>query len=113
MQKTKDNFYQRGESEGWGVLFGLAIIIVIILFFCGFNFGHVNEGYISSSASSDCKQTITLKQGSWETYFGKFICDYIKDDSGKITGGYCDKLVMDKGQCITDYTYDIEPESSN
>lgn len=84
-------------EEGWKAIFITIIIVIVILWLCGFNFGRVNEGYVDSS---DCRNTIILEEGSWETYFGKFICD----------NGYCSKLKIKKEKCETEYYYIKEKE---
>lgn len=84
-----------GDGEGWLFLIGLGVVVLIILWFSGFNFWQVSEGTINTS---DCRSSIELKRGSLPTYFGKFICN----------NGYCSKVVIKNGECEAEYYYSTE-----
>jgi len=113
MKAKKSNFYQRGESEIGGIvsLIVLGLIIAGVLWIFGFNFGMKNEGIVDYS---DCREIITLKSDSWQTYFHSFTCNTRKTQSGAIMGGECVSIKNDGSlfcsshTCATAYIYKIE-----
>lgn len=111
MEKTKHNFYQKGNDEIFGiivlVIFGLVVWGILSLF--GFSFGIENEGIVKYD---DCRQIITLKNGDWQTYTKKFTCIYVKTKSGTVMSGECVHIVNDGSffggshTCATAYVYE-------
>lgn len=95
--------FQRGETDldVWGFLGIVIIILLIVLWLCGFNFWQTSKGYVNDA---DCANTITLEQGDWETYFGKFICHDYSYGEGK---GVCEKAKIKNGKCETYYYYEF------
>lgn len=57
-----------------------------MLWLFGFNFGVTSEGTVKHD---DCRQIISLKSGSWQTYIHNFTCETQKTQSGAIMGGLC------------------------
>jgi hypothetical protein len=111
MEKTEHDFYRRGSGEAGGLL-GLVILGLIIwgiasLF--GFNYHGTSEGTIQYN---DCREIIQIQPDSWHTYFGTFVCDYAKTQSGQIMGGQCVRIVNDSSlfsnssACATAYVYE-------
>ena len=93
-------------KEGWQGIFISVVVIAIVLWLFGFNFWQVSEGYVDTS---DCRNTIILQQGDWQTYFGRFICDYYRNTDDTIKSGTCTKIKTKGGKCDTEYYYDYEP----
>src|SRR5262249_27310265 len=57
--------------------------------------------------TNDCRTTIPVKDGSSDTWFKKFTCQYQGTKSGKIMGGFCQAVVLTNGgECETVYVYE-------
>lgn len=97
-------------SDVWGAIVGIFLFFVI----CGLVlgglmtiFGGESEGTVKYD---DCRQTITIKQNSWDTLFKKFICSDFKSNSGKLISGTCVHIDTESGSCKTVYIYTKEPD---
>ena len=94
--------------EGLGALVIFGLFIAGLLWLFGFNFGITNEGTVTYS---DCRQTITLQSGSWQTHFHSFTCSEEKTQSGVVMDGQCVATQNDglfgSGTCATAYIYEI------
>ncbi len=112
MKKTKHSFYRKGsgEIEGIMVLVVLALIAWGIASLFGFNYHSTSEGVVTYN---DCRAVIQIQPDSWQTYFGTFVCNYTKTQSGQIMGGQCVRIVNDSSlfstshSCATAYVYNI------
>ena len=102
--KNSLNFQRGGtDLDVWGFLGIVIIILLIVLWLCGFNFWQTSKGYVNDTG---CINTIELEQGDWGTYFGKFIChNYSYSD--KSGDGICEKIKMKNGKCETYYYYEF------
>ena len=65
------------------------------------------EGYIKTA---DCRKTIPVKEGSFDTWFKKFTCTYEKTNSGKIFSGTCAAVETDGVACGAAYVYEKKTE---
>lgn len=108
-KKNYKNTYQKGntENEGILVLFGLGLLGLFVAWVFGFNFGNQEEGIVKYA---DCRQTVTLKEGDWSTYFNKFTCDESKTTTGKSMGGQCVSVKLNNNSCEKAYVYQKSPE---
>src|ERR1039458_1627917 len=62
-----------------------------------------HEGIIKTD---DCREKVTVEEGSSGTWFKTFTCTYQKSKSGKLIGGSCQAVEMnDGGACQTVYSY--------
>lgn len=97
-------------GAGIGALLIIGLIVAGILWIFGFNFGITNEGTVMYS---DCRQTITLQSGSWQTYFHSFTCSEEKTKSGVVMDGVCvatknnGGLLGNGSTCETAYIYQL------
>lgn len=108
---------KNNKGEGSSLTIGIFTLVVLaifgVLWFFGFNFGAESEGVVDYE---DCRQKITIKDNDWHRYFGKFVCDTFKSDSGKLMGGECVRIINDSSlfssshTCATVYIYDKNPE---
>jgi hypothetical protein len=57
------------DGEGCLGILVLGFLLAGILWLFGFNFGVTSDGTVKYE---DCRQIITLKSGSWQTYFHNF-----------------------------------------
>jgi hypothetical protein len=69
--------------------------------------------------TDDCRATIHVKEGSWDTFFKTFTCTYRKTKSGTIMGSFCQAVETNSaGVCTAVYSYEKkslgvhEPERS-
>ncbi len=69
---------------GIGYLLVIAVVAWIIASIFGFNYHSTSEG---TTDYSDCREVIQLDADSWHTYFGTFIGQTIKTNSGRTMGG--------------------------
>lgn len=59
----------------------------------------------------DCREVVFLKSDSLRPQIQRFVCEYNRDSTGKITGGTCihvdlaDGLFSKTGKCNTAYIY--------
>ncbi|CAN5722388.1 hypothetical protein BH11PAT2_BH11PAT2_09350 [soil metagenome] len=113
---TSNNYNRKdthkGDSGIYGII-GLAILGLIIFgAYSAFNYaaGGEQEGVIDYS---DCRQTVNLKEGDWDTHTKKFTCNLYKTTTGKIISGQCVHVELTaEGKCNTAYVYDKTPELS-
>jgi hypothetical protein len=116
MRKTKQNFSRKGEGEivTFGVLIVIGLIVWIIASFFGFNYGNTSKGTVKYD---DCREVIQIQPDSWHTYFGTFVCNYSKTQSGAIIGGECVRIVNDRSlfstsnACAKAYVYEATSSS--
>jgi hypothetical protein len=109
--ENKNDFYRRGggEVEVFLSLIVLALIVWVVASFFGFNYGSTSDGTVSYN---DCREVIQIQPDSWHTYFGTFVCNYSKTQSGQIMGGQCVRIVNDSSlfsssnACATAYVYE-------
>jgi hypothetical protein len=59
-----------------------------------------------TTRTNDCRNSVSVKEGSYVTWFKKFTCSYVKSKSGKIIGGTCVSVETDGAVCNTVYSYD-------
>jgi hypothetical protein len=112
MKKTKYIFHRKGsgEIEAIMILAVLAFIIWVIASLFGFNYHGTSEGTVTYN---DCRAVIQIQPDSWQTYFGTFVCNYAKSQSGQIMGGQCVRVVNDSSlfstshSCATAYVYNV------
>ena len=101
---------QRGGSTGdtivGVVVFGLIIfgVLAVIGYFSG---GMESEGIVKYD---DCRQILTIKEGSGDTFGKKFTCEYIRSKSGKLMSGTCVHIDTENGVCTTAYVYEKKSE---
>jgi hypothetical protein len=57
----------------------------------------------------DCRNKITIKQDSTDTWFKKFTCSYAKNETGKIIGGVCVHVETEGSVCQAAYIYYKQP----
>lgn len=101
---------QRGNSTGetiWGILvFGLIIWGVFALI------GHFTRSTESEGTVKydDCKQIITTKQGSSDTYGKNFTCNTYKSKSGRLISGICVHIDTENGACTKAFVYEKKSE---
>ena len=51
--------------------------------------------------TADCRKTVPVKEGSFDTWFKKFTCSYDKTASGKIFSGTCGAVETDGAACLS------------
>ena len=107
-----ENFFKQltNFQKGCAYVVGFIIIVCIIVWLSGFNFGQVSEGLPTYDILNKCKTIVHLKQGEWRTYFGKFTCGM--EQSGITTDRFCLKLDISDNQCNTIYIYQVESQVS-
>src|ERR1700722_12238120 len=59
---------------------------------------------------NDCRNSISLEDGSGSTLFKRFTCTYVKSQSGKILRGTCVHVETEGAVCQTAYIYEKKPE---
>jgi|GEM_PF-2005567 len=115
MKKIKQIFHQKGSGELTGIISLVFIVLVIwgIFSLFGVSFGAENEGI---TKYDDCRQIVNIQENSWQRYFMKFTCTYIKSSTGKILGGQCVHIANDNSllggshTCATAYVYQKSSE---
>ena len=65
------------------------------------------EGF---TKADDCRSSIGLTEGSFDTWFKRFTCTTKKTQSGKIISGVCVSVVTEGPVCQTAYTYQKKPQ---
>jgi len=53
----------------------------------------------------DCRNKITIQEGSSEAWFKNFTCSYVKTQSGKVLSGTCVHVVTEGQVCQMAYIY--------
>lgn len=99
---------QRGEVdlETVGGIISVSFFGLIIWGVVAFLSGE-SEGIVKYD---DCRQTIKVEQGSWDTYFKKFTCNDNKSKSGRLISGTCVHIDTSGGACVTAYVYEKKSE---
>ena len=103
------------DSEGLVSIGFIIIVGLFVLWIFGFNFGRVNEGTVEYD---DCREVITIQEGSWQTYFHKFTCSFRKTKSGEIMEGVCISIKTPKSlfsegdSCLKAYVYEVKNETA-
>jgi hypothetical protein len=64
------------------------------------------EGF---TKTDDCRNTVMVQEGSFDTWFKKFTCTVKKTKSGKTISGVCVSVVTEGSVCQTVYTYSKKP----
>lgn len=116
MNIKNKSFYQKGNSDGEGILYliGFALFIAVVLWFFGFNYHGTSEGTVDYN---DCREIIQLQPNNWHTYFGTFIGYTQKTNSGKVMGGEFVRIVNDSSlfgnshTCAKAYIYNKKQEN--
>ncbi|MDD4901789.1 MAG: hypothetical protein PHE24_01510 [Patescibacteria group bacterium] len=57
----------------------------------------------------DCRESVEIKEFSFDAIFGNFICNYKKTDNGKLIFGECSRVKMKDGECQTEFWYEKKP----
>ena len=59
---------------------------------------------------ADCRSVISVKEGSYDTWFKTFTCSYVRSKSGKLIGGRCVAVETDGPVCKKVYGYEKRSE---
>ena len=97
-----------GEKVGQGL--GCLFILVLVVALLGSLRDHIwgeREGF---TKTDDCRNTVIVKEGSFDTWFKKFTCTEIRTKSGRIIKGTCVAVDTEGPVCQTVYTYDKKPQ---
>jgi hypothetical protein len=106
------------KKENKVISFGTAIIVFILIAIVWSILSGIASFWKSSREQEgvvkydDCRQIITIQDGSWQTYYHKFTCSYIKTKSGAIMSGECVRVENDSSlfssshTCSTAYVYE-------
>src|SRR5579862_2207829 len=87
---------------------GFVLMVVMVGLLYGYNFfWGEKEGSIKTA---DCRIQVAVKEGSPETWFKTFYCEYDKARNGVLLGGSCHAVEMSGGACVKDTSYDKKPK---
>ena len=112
-----ENLNKKDEHRKIGV--ALAVIVGVILVWSILSkladFWKTTREQEGTIKYDDCRQTITINDGDFQTYINKFTCSYIKTKSGAIMSGECVRVDNDSSffgsshTCATAYIYEKKP----
>ena len=84
------------------------IVLVCVISVCNYVWGE-QDGDVTYA---DCRNRVTIEQGSAEAWFKKFTCSTFRTKSGKVIGGVCVNVVTEGPVCQTVYIYNKKPAVS-
>ena len=105
LNELKQDF--RGAMRSIGRGLGYLALLAVVFGGLGGIYNSFWGEHRGSVKTDDCRMRIPLEEGSADTWFKKFMCEYSETKSGKVMRGFCQAVdLASDGVCNTVYFYD-------
>jgi hypothetical protein len=93
------------KSGGGSTLGGCFLLLIMFVGVGGWLYTKMWNEQEGNAMYEDCRNKISIQEGSADTLCKDFTCNYVKTRSGKILSGTCVHVVTEGPVCQTAYIY--------